>query len=296
MTTKNRCIHKYLTVYKTTDNTHGLGDFLRGTITLFKYSQIYGYDLFIDKNIHPFFSFLEDCQYLIADDDTNDQNVFEIIPQMIYPKSYIEIDIELNRLFRSGEDFSLITNAFYTKDTRVINNQEYFTVSNFGSINSDCKKFMKTILTPNDYTKQKLTEYYNNFNMNSDTPYTVIHLRFGDKYLIEGHFDNNLLAVVNYKIATLLSSYKEKQFILLTDSSKMGQSLKENNPRLFYKENKKNHMGDLHNGNKREDIEDTVVDFFVISRASEIYSMKELFESAFSKITCLIFDIEYTMV
>ena len=48
MTTKNRCIHKYLTVYKTTDNTHGLGDFLRGTITLFKYSQIYGYDLFID--------------------------------------------------------------------------------------------------------------------------------------------------------------------------------------------------------------------------------------------------------
>ena len=295
MTAKNRCIHKYLTVCKTNDHPPGLGDFLRGTITLFKYSQIYGYDLFIDKNIHPFFSFLEDCQYLIAD-DKNDQNVFEIIPQNNYHRSYDEIDIELNKLFRSGEDFSLITNAFYTKHTSVINNQEYFTVLNFGSIYTDCKEFMKTILTPNDYTKQKITEYYNNFNLNADMPYTVIHLRFGDKYLIEGHFDNNLLTIVNYKIAILLSSYKEKQFILLTDSSKMGESIKEKNPRLFYKENYKNHLGDLHNGNKKEDIEDTVIDFFVISRASEIYSTKELFESAFSKLTCLIFDIEYTMI
>jgi len=284
MSNKKKCIHKYLTLCKTNPQPPGLGDFLRGTITLFKYSQLYGYDLFIDKNSHPFFSFLRDCQYFIADDDTNNQNVLELIP----PKSYEMIDVEINKLFISGQDFSLLTNAFYTKHQKTINKQEYYMLSNFGNIYDNWKEFMTTFLTPNDDTRRKLAEYYNKL-INADMPYTVIHLRFGDKFLNEGHFDKDLLEKINHKITTILSSNQEKQFVLITDSSSMAKSLTETNQKLFYKENKKVHMGDLKNG----DIEDTVLDFFVISRASEIYSMNE---SAFSKLTALIFDINYILI
>ena len=282
VSTKKKCIHKYLNELKTVKiiKPPGLADFLRGTITLFKYSQQYGYDFFIDKNIHPFFSFLEDCQYYVYDDKTQ-EIVHELLDHLPWPR----IDIEINKLFRSGEDFSIITNGFYTKYYNV-NNKDLFTISNFGCIPDDCKNFMRTLLRPNDCTKTRLNEYYKNINLNMDLPYIVFHLRFGDNYIFDGFFDLELAELLSDKIKIFLSN-QEKQVIIISDSVRMAKLLKENNPTLFYNETDVTHLG---NNINNADIEDTVVDFFVLSKASQIYSIND---SGFSRLTSLIFDIYY---
>lgn len=279
--TKKRCIHKYLSECRSISRPPGLADFLRGTITLFKYSQEYNYDFFIDKNIHPFFSFLEDCQYYVYD-DKNQEIVHEVLDNLSWPV----VDEEINKLFRSGEDFSLITNGFYTKHLYNMHNEDEFAISNFGCIPENCKNFIRTLLRPNDFIKARLDEYYKKINLNRNLPYIVIHLRFGDNYIFDGFFDLDLSMFLSDKIKSLMSFNQEKQFIIISDSLRMAKSLKEDIPTLFYNETNVIHMGENNNAN----IEDTVVDFFVMSKAKIIFSIND---SGFSRLTSLIFDVDY---
>ena len=56
----NYCIHSYLKQCNSSHYCPGFGDWLRGTVTLWKYCKKYNYDLHIDPSIHPIFQYFED--------------------------------------------------------------------------------------------------------------------------------------------------------------------------------------------------------------------------------------------
>lgn len=88
------CIHKYLTVCKTNYLSPGFGDWLRGTVTLWNYSQKYNYQLFIDKDIHPIFSYLKENDSLITDPMINRE-----VEEWYTPTTYETIDEKIQQLF-----------------------------------------------------------------------------------------------------------------------------------------------------------------------------------------------------
>ena len=75
------CIHNYLQKCETDTTPPGLLDFLRGTIGLLKYSKIYGYNLYINKDAHPVFKYFEDCEYYVHDGCNNIHKTYELLSQ-----------------------------------------------------------------------------------------------------------------------------------------------------------------------------------------------------------------------
>jgi hypothetical protein len=280
---RNKCIHRYLTEHKTLYIYPGFGDFIRGTITLFEYSKKYDFDFYIDDS-HPIFKYFKKNNKIIKT-DIKDKDTLELLPNMYYNI----IDINLQNLFIKNKSFNILTNAFYTRD-------ENGEVINFGEISNDCKLFLKDILTPNEELNNKINNVYDILGIDINKGYNVIHLRLGDSCLIYNEYNENILNIMSEKIRSLLEQdeNQNKQFILITDSESMGDQLKIKNPSLFYWNNQKIHFGHLKNNELS--VENTLADFFIMSKSNAMFCYAFNGVSGFSKFISLIYDISYIMI
>jgi hypothetical protein len=277
---KKLCIHNYLKVCKTNPQPPGFGDFIRGTIALFNYSKKYGYDLYID-NSHEIFQNLLENEKIIKNKTFNE--TIELLP----PNSYCQIDFDLNELFLKGESFCIMTNAFYTRNS---DNR----MDNFGDVREECKKFLRQILTPNNFIKEAIKNVYSKLNIDVKKGYSVIHLRLGDRFIYkENDRDEEIFKYLNEKIKTLIINNKNTQFILLSDSSCMSETFKSQNPELFYWKNKKIHLGDLKSSDVKNSVTDTLIDFFIMTKSDKIYYYSFMEVTGFSKMVSLVYDKEY---
>lgn len=274
------CIHVYLSHCKSNSLPPGFGDFLRGTVALFEYSKKYGYTLYIDQS-HLLFSFLENNEHFIG---VHDFQVIEVIP----PLSYEEISDQLHVLFLQDQSFAVLTNSFYSHDP----------LRNFGDISSDCKTFLKRVLTPIVKLENIINEAYANMGIDISKGYSIIHFRCADEYLADQERVANESEINNLslKLERLQSQVnKEMQYIFICGSSSISFKMKEKNPSLFYWMNEKIHLGGLQHKDLNRGISETLADFFIMSRADKIYSFNNG-PSGFSYMCSLIYDINYVVV
>jgi hypothetical protein len=301
------CIHKYLTRCKTADLPPGFGDFLRGTVTLLILSKRYNYAFFVDKSIHPVFSYFKDSSYYIHNGNMDD--TVELLPSCGSPWENVYRDVV--NLFETNNSFSIITNCFYT-----INHAGF--LENFGKIPDDIQLIMRDILQPNDVIEAKIDELFKTvYRIDQNEKYKVVHLRIGDGSLIHNTLlDLEVFQNYYHKITNYMYTHEEANYILITDSIQMGKLLSAHIPKLLYWDNNKIHIGDLKinmdndnididnkllghffrrdNENEEQSTElfDTVVDFAILSRCSEIISNG----SGFSLISSCIYNIKYTLI
>ena len=268
------CIHKYLTICKTNPQPPGFGDFLRGTIALYNFSEIYNYKLYLDSE-HPIFKFLKPNKIFTI----NNMDIIELLP----PLSYTDIYNRIKQLFESNNSFSIMTNSFYTiKNNNLIN---------YGKISENCKNYLKDILFPSIEIEDKIKYIFNSiYNIDINSDYKIIHLRLGDYYLHNNIFDNNLYNSYYQKIYNLVNNNINTKYILISDSSNIAKELKINIKQLYYWDNIKIHLGDLKNN--IDGIFDTLIDFFIMSKSNEILSNG----SGFSIVISEIYDINYTYI
>jgi len=267
------CIHKYLTVCKTDYLSPGFGDWLRGTVTLWNYCKKYGFELCIDKDIHPIFSHFAENPSLITD-----PNPERKVEEWFTPTPFPIIDEKIRELMEKKESFSIQTNGTY-------NFQDFY-----GPISRECKLWLKGILKPNADLYESIEAVYSTMGIDRILPYRVIHLRLGDNYLHQNDFDESYFKLINARIRHTLTTESEWQYILLCDTSSFGIELKRRNPQLFYWDNKKIHTGELQYDIHQIGVKDTLVDFFIMSKAIHILS---LFDSGFSKMISSIYNITY---
>jgi hypothetical protein len=272
---KRKCVHTYALKCETNPQPPGIADFIRGTICLYELSQKHHYDFCID-NRHPLFSYMQPHKKLIHNDI---EVTHEFIPSNVF-ENYNRIYEAIERQFLTDRSFACISNSFYTN----FNGQ----MVNWGKIDESCKTFLREIFTPNDEMRSYIQYILNSIHIGNDS-YNVIHLRFGDAYIHDGSFDDEKLNTIHNKIQPILQD--GSKYILLTDSERMGNALKERNPSLFYYNNAKIHLGDLRSQtNPQMAIKDTVADFLIISKAAKIYSNG----SGFSIVNSILYDIEYS--
>ena len=260
--TTPKCIHTYLTVCKTNPQPPGFADFLRGSIALYNLCDLYKFVFFLNGN-HPVFKYLKESPY-IKDFNIEVQEILCTIP-------YSQMGSIVRNLFLKGESFSVMTHMMYNPEC------------NFGPINPKCKEFFKTILMPNEELEKAIDL------VGLPPKFSVIHLRLGDLYIHNDVYNEQIFQLVDLKIKELLERFPEKTFVLVADASKMAIEFKKKNAKLFYWENKKIHLGDLKGGG----IKDTLVDFFILSKADEIFVHGY---SGFSMVTSYLYDIPYHMI
>jgi NADP-dependent 3-hydroxy acid dehydrogenase YdfG len=141
------------------------------------------------------FNYLKPNKNFIVDDSSN---VIEFIPPLSYPDIYNKLNAE----FKKGGSFSTITNSFYSFQNE--NN------ASFGTISDECRYYMQNILSPSEEINKKIELVFSSvYNINSVNNFKIIHLRFGDKYLYNNIFDENLYNSSFNKISEYLSpNYK----------------------------------------------------------------------------------------
>ena len=270
------CIHSYLTICKTNPQPPGFADFLRGTIALYKLSQLHGYKLVIDRS-HPLFIFLEGGQ------EIQTGPTMEFLP----PLSYSTIYNELNKLFSYKKTFKVMTNSFYTK----VNGEMY----NWGNITESCRSFLKELLVPAPSIVSNIKSVFkNDYKLDYHQVFKAIHIRTNDSNIHKKEFDdesfNKMLNEYSKKIKSIIE--KDVPYVLITDWSILANKLKETIPNLYYWDNQKIHIGDMKN-NSGSALMDTVTDFFILSKADEIFYINE---SGFSQVVSIIYDKKYTRI
>jgi hypothetical protein len=270
------CIHKYLTVINNEIQSPGFADYLRGTIALFKLSQIYNYKLLLD-NSHPLFKYFKENDNIITNNLSSDTII------LLPPLSYDNIYNILNNIFQKNESFIVMTNSFYNLNDEIL--------SNWGDISEYCKSYIKNTFIPSIELKNKIEHIINLvYNLKNEN-FKVIHIRFGDDYIHNNTYNINSFNLYYEKINNIINNDKYNKYVLITDSSIIGNKLKDNIKELYYWNNKKVHIGDLINNND-ESLLDTLTDFFIMSKSIEIISNG----SGFSTIISLLYNIKYTII
>ncbi len=271
------CIHKYLTVCKSNPQPPGFADFLRGTIALYNFSQKYGYKLLLD-NSHPIYKYFAKNDNLILSNSSAD--VYELLPGLSYETIYTMLD----HIFSINKPFTVMTNSFYN-----VNN---YVPSNWGSISDDCSAYLRTTFSPTIELNNRIEYVMRSVHcMPTEQPFKVIHIRFGDKFIHNNVYDDDLYNKYYAKISEIINADTTVNYILMSDSTTISQKLKNNLHTLYYWDNEKVHIGDLLN-NADNAILDTLTDFFIMSKSNEIISNG----SGFSNAVSVIYNIKYTII
>lgn len=224
-----------LVIFKFKQNIHGLGDVIRGLISVLQLKTELNFDLFVDMEPHAISKYLKydlKMQYDdICQDFLNNSNNNKIIYKNI--KKYI-------MKFSKMKQICIYTNCY-----------PLFVLS------KNIKDYMKNLLSFND-------DFLEHFKTRLDmmpNDYTLYHFRLGDSYLIDDKKANNINVLIN-----MMGKYKKKNSVLISDSLefKKNISLKFNDVFVYLNR-------PIHCIKKDVDI-DTFIDFCLIKNSKEIYS------------------------
>lgn len=253
------------------DTMIGLGDCLRGALTLYRLSKVYKYNLIIDIRHHPISNFLiiNNHNYEnIIDKNIDNLKFFYVLQHL---KNYLE------HILKTKDIIYLNTNAIYNMDE----------ITNTNNIlNNDEKNFMKNILKPNNnfhnYIETKIINLPKNFN--------IIHFRIGD---INSFNNGNLTHEELIKYENIFKKYYEENDVLISDNIIFKNYIKSKYNIIVYDVN----IGHLGNTNNLEEIHGTLFDFFLQSKSKKIKTFTNYFWiSGFVQWNSNIYDIPIMLI
>ena len=239
----------------------GLGDIIRGIITMFQLSKKYNFHLIVDFQHVSFCNYLKSVPHkyssLILE---NKHNIPFILDNEI--ESYIHNN--------SNEVCFLFTNSHLR-----------------GDITQECKEFIKNILTPNEEFQKYIDETFLRYNIPEN--YHILHFRLGDSFLIknqEGNYSNAI---------DKMNEWSAKDDVLISDSLIFKEKIKETNKNVIILDTEPVHLGyktHSNNINNINNIKDTLLEFFIITKCKNIktFSIYQWI-SGFVNIGHIIYDI-----
>lgn len=215
------------------NNFWGLGDIIRGAISMFQLSKKYDFQLIIDFQHHSLSRFLKSEPYeytnLILENKDN-------IP--FIEDNEIETYLQNN----SNEVSYLFTNCHLR-----------------GEITEECKEFIKNILTPNEEFQKYIDESFLYYHIPEN--YHILHFRLGDSFLIRNQEHDFSNAIDKFY------QWRENDDVLISDSLIFKEKIKENDNNIILLNTEPVHLG---YGNHSNNIKDTLLEFFVITKSKKI--------------------------
>jgi len=220
----------------------GLGDCIRGTLTLYKLSKIYGFNLIIDFRHHPIGNYIDTKNLEFMDYiNSNINNV----------KFFFYLDNLKNYILNNDNNIICVqTNAIYEECDR-------HNTNTVNTLTEDEQNFIKNIFQPNIILSKIITNIFTNYN--------IIHFRLGDNGLID---KNNISNEELIKYENIFNKYYEENDVLITDNIIFKNYIK-SKYNIMTTNTEIGHFG--HTSDKNC-IKGTLIDFFIQSRANKIKS------------------------
>ena len=267
----------------------GLGDFLRGSICLYDICERLNIFFDFDFSNHPISQFIIGHNYNPTVNYNSiewyDDNNFDGMNKNGYPIK--KKDFLYNFLSHLNK---INDNCYYLGCNS-------FPIINDININSKCKNFIKSKLMPNEEMIEFINEKIISLKLN-DTKYNIIHIRTGDKYLLdETKLDETYLNFIVEKLLNILKKDNISTFILISDCNQLKNIIKKyhiNNLIIYF--NYITHLGE-DSIKTFDSVKGTLLDFYIMSKAEYIYSLSSYsWGSGFSKWCSVIYDIPYISI
>jgi hypothetical protein len=288
----NKKMKKIVNVYQldyVNGKSPGLGDFLRGSFCFMQLAQLLNLEFEIDISNHPISKYIENASH-IEGIDYNNIFVYDQVNQdsrgsVNYEGKPTNINMDfLNKtisLLNSNdcEVFGLFSNAFpcFNKHTK------------------EGKTLINSKLQPNELMRTYIDNTLNDIGL-SKKGYGVIHIRTGDKYLIEGRKMSNIF--IEY-VKTEINKFiiHGRRYLIISDSNYLKSCLK-TLPNLYVFIRDIEHLGGEgmknHNSNG---VMNTMLEYYLMSYSNAIVSMSIYGHvSGFSKYCSIVNDIPFNYI
>jgi hypothetical protein len=287
----NTRLKKIVNVYQT-DYTNmkspGLGDFLRGCFCLMQVCILLNIEFDIDVSQHPLSKYIENSTRV---DDIDYNNIYAYT--------------EHNR--RDGKN-NYETSATNVNPNFLRNIVNYFNSQNcetlglfsnsfpcFNVYSQRGKDIIKSRLRPNEHMKEYVDFTLNQLGL-SKKGYGVIHIRSGDKYLVNGEAMSESFMV---KINNIVKYYTfpDRRYLIISDCNIIKKYLK-SHPNFYIYVRQIEHLG----GEGLKSVEtngimNTMLDFFLMEHSNAILSLSVYDHvSGFSKYSSIINNIPFKYI
>ncbi len=267
---KKRVINYYLEydIYNP-EFVFGIGDYLRGCMSLYYICKNNNWEFIADYSKHSIFNFVDNkLSNPVETEEKKIKNFF--LCDNLNKSHYNQI---YSYLVKNRDYKYVSTNLFQIK-----------------KITEDCREFMKKSFKPNDILETEIQKYMNEFQI-KEKEYICLHIRMGDEKLVSGDDISSKYERVKNKIIKMVEIYGSSyKVIVFSDDPDMKKYLNQNCGYL-YLNTKSCHLG--MKGNNLDDVRDTLVDFFILSRCYKIILHSELSHgSGFSHWCSQIYNIE----
>jgi hypothetical protein len=253
----------YQEKYGTDINATGIGDFIRGSYFLMQFCK--ENNLFYNINMlnHPISQFLE-------------------IYQNKQPLIYKNINqFQLTNFNPSISDDNILTNIYdhtinndfiyFLKDQSVYNKNIYTYIISYPSIiiAEEHKTQMQDLLKPTKYLSLLVDEQLTNLKL-IEKEFSIIHVRYGDNYLIKNESDIKLSHLKTIK-QTIDYLDPTNKILLVSDNIIIKNILTKLYPRIVTHFNEITHTGEGFQLDTNK-LKNTMIDFYLFSRAKNVYA------------------------
>lgn len=248
-------INVYQPIYKNDKKASGFGDFIRGNYFLMQFCDTFNLKFTAIFN-HPIQQFLKNngVHNLQQNEIPNYENIE--FYQQVRINGFLD-ENNLNYFLNTSENTNDNSNVFI--NTYIYPQHD---------VPQKHKEVMRSILEPTSELTSQVNNVLTKLNLERHS-FNVIHIRSGDKYLIENSLiDPNFIK----KLANVLYFLNNTEtYLLLTDSYKLKYVLMKLFPRLKMYFNEITHFGEGVKLNE-EKVKNTLVDFYVMANSKKIYS------------------------
>ncbi len=227
--------------------TQGIGDFIRGSLTIAKICKAHGYTFDVDYEDNGISRYLYNTSKR-SDISTDKSNIINI-EQKVYEYNELE-GIIISKLNNSSSGILFLGTCIPHRTL---------------PIDDDIREYLKNSFLPNDELKNAVNDMKRNLLGNESTQYTMIHARIGDNVLV----DNTIVGIDVYESARMKIKTQVEQLttkrptIAISDDVNFKNYLHEKDGYILMP-TKPKHTKDS------DDIKDTMIDFFMLCGASEI--------------------------
>lgn len=301
-------VHVYQENYKHDIHCSGFGDFIRSCFFIVQFCMKFHFDYKIIVN-HPIADFLEYFRTMYNKIKTNHslQTQFQHI-QMFTENNFIKSEYNANHYIQkyilSGEN----VNDFVDYICQLpISNHTVYSYNIFFPYNEAhpnihpilCNE-MRSFFHPTKEIEQQVDSTLQHFSLLKHS-FIVLHIRSGDKYLNDKYklFDTQYFKNIRKEIHSILHSFTNsrekniKNILLIADNNEIKLLLQKEFPFIKFLMNDITHTGE-NIVLEQKKLQNTMVDFFLMSNASFIYSFTIYpHGSGFSYWCAKMYDIPY---
>ena len=267
----------------------GLGDFLRGSFCFMQLAHLWNLEFEIDISNHPISKYIEKSNYSQGIDYSNVEFYFEHNRDSQGSNNYEEKKTNINIDFldttvqwlnsKDCEVFGFFSNAFPC----------------FNRHTQEGRQLINSKLQPNEFMRKYIDNALEELGLTKKR-YGVIHIRTGDKYLVNGEdMDSQFINKIKQEINKLI--IPERRYLIISDSNILKSHLK-SIPNLYILIRDIQHLGgECMKNHESDGIMNTMLEYYLMGYSNAIFSLSVYDHvSGFSKYCSILNNIPFNFI